>query len=360
MNVPRRRQLLYAVIVAVVFFAAAEGVARLALRTATEPALRPDLYFFSAHSGFVADDHLFWRMPPRAVVDVKGREVHSNAFGLRDHDFPLEKPRGEIRILSIGESGTFGEGVERDETYTQRLEAKLRAAYPKQPFEAINAGLPSYTSFQGMTYLRREGLRFSPDLVLVYFSGNDFLPSYFVDDTAQAAGQPTRYGRGFSDREVYQRRFLIPGWTTLRRSGLVRILAPPLLGAERRLRQTGRVDPHTKLPVRVPDADRRFTLTQIVRLSRGAGAKVLLLLPPYGNWLERDPILLEIGRTLDVPVLDLKQVRLDYDDAHFGEDEMSTFFLDPMHPSVLGHKVCAEAIFAFIVERHLLPLEAAR
>lgn len=361
MNVPKRRQLLYGLVLLVVFFATAEIVARLALRPAAEPGFRPDLYFFDGHRGFVTDDHLFWRMPPSATVTIKGVPVAINAHGLRDAEFPTAKPQGEIRILSIGESGTFGEGVEVDETYTQLLETRLREAYPQRRFEAINAGLPSYTSFQGMTYLQREGLRFSPDLVLVYFSGNDYLPSYFVDDATPAtAGQPTRYGRGFTDRQVYERRFLIPGWTLLRRSGLVRILAPLLLGTERRVRAAGRVDPFTKLPVRVPDDDRRFTLTQIVTLARGAGAKVALLIPPYGNWLERDPILLEIGRELSVPLLDLKQVRLDYDDAHFGEDEMSTFFVDPMHPSPLGHRVCADAIFAFILERKLLPLEAAR
>jgi len=353
------RQALYALLVFVFIFAAMEGIGRwFAGNPDPDPALRPDLFFYGAHRGFLPDDHLFWRMPPGGAVDIKGRIVHTNSHGLRDDEFPVAKPRGEIRILSLGESGTFGEGVEMSETYTEILEARLAATYPDHTFQAINAGLPSYTSFQGMTYLRREGLRFWPDLVMVYFSGNDYLPSYFVDDAIPpTAGQPLRYGRGFTDRQVYERRFLIPGWSTLRRSALVRILAPLLLSTERRLRPAGRVDPTTKLPVRVPDDDRRYTLGSIVDAARTAGATVLLLLPPYGNWEERDPILLEISKTLDIPLLDLKQVRLDYDDAHFGDNENSTFFADPMHPSALGHRVCADAIFEFIRAQRLLPVE---
>lgn len=356
MIIPRARQFLYAAIAIVLFFGLAEGVSRLlfAAHGSAEPIFRPNLFFFESHAGYLPDDHLFWRMAPSQTFRYKnGQPITTNRYGLRDDDFPLAKPPGEIRILSLGESGTFGEGVASEETYSQVLEKLLHARFSQIEFQVINAGVSSYTSYQGMTYLRREGLKFAPDLVLVYFSGNDLLPSYFVDATA--AGEPLnrpRYGRGFTDREIYERRFLLPGWSILRRSALVRTLASLLFTAERKVTQR---DPFTKLAVRVPDEDRRYALGEIIKLSRGAGAKVLLLIPPYGQWDERDRIILEVGRDRNAPVLDLKQARLDYDDAHFGEHEMSTFFLDPMHPSALGHRVCAEAIAQAILAEKLLP-----
>lgn len=356
MTIPRRRQALYALIAIALFFGVAESVCRLFFLGDEKagPVIRPNLFFFQAYAGYLPDDHLFWRMAPSQTFVIKNTQsISTNRYGLRDDDFPLAKPAGEVRILSLGESGTFGEGVAANETYSQVLEKALRKRFPQTAFQVINAGVASYTSYQGMTYLRREGLKFAPDLVLVYFSGNDRLPSYFVDATA--AGEPLdrpRYGRGFTDREIYERRFLLPGWATLRHSALVRTLAALLFTAEREVTQR---DPFTKLAVRVPDEDRCYTLSEIVRLSRRAGAKVLLMIPPYGQWDERDQIILEVGRDLEAPVLDLKQARLDYDDAHFGENEMSTFFLDPMHPSALGHQVCAEAIERAILERQLLP-----
>jgi hypothetical protein len=75
-----------------------------------------------------------------------------------------------------------------------------------------------------------------------------------------------RYGRGFTDREIYERRFLLPAGRPAR-SALVRTLPRCLFTAERKVTQR---DPFTKLAVRVPDEDRRYALGEIINADRAA------------------------------------------------------------------------------------------
>jgi hypothetical protein len=43
--------------------------------------------------------------------------VKINSRGLRDREFPFEKPANTLRIGVFGDSFTFGEGVQNDEAY---------------------------------------------------------------------------------------------------------------------------------------------------------------------------------------------------------------------------------------------------
>ena len=62
-------------------------------------------------------------------------------------------------------------GVNDDQTWPAQLQEKIdREGYQT---EVINAGVPGYTAFQGMRYLRRDGLKLKPDLVIASFGFND-------------------------------------------------------------------------------------------------------------------------------------------------------------------------------------------
>ncbi|NNL67793.1 MAG: hypothetical protein HKP30_16210, partial [Myxococcales bacterium] len=106
-----------------------------------------------------------------ADVDV-GFEI--NAKGLRDpRDFPYEKPPGTFRIVSLGDSFTMGYEVEVEETFSQVLESRLRAAGRR--VEVLNAGVSGYSNAEALLYLERELLRYQPDVVMLSFFGNDLV-----------------------------------------------------------------------------------------------------------------------------------------------------------------------------------------
>jgi hypothetical protein len=95
--------------------------------------------------------------------------VSINAQGYRGPDFSPGKGR-RWRILAIGDSFTFGHGVEDGETYPSRLGALLG-----DEAEVINAGFASgYAPDTYYLYLKTDGLVLRPDVVLVgFFIGND-------------------------------------------------------------------------------------------------------------------------------------------------------------------------------------------
>ena len=48
----------------------------------------------------------------------------TNSRGLRDREYPLEKPAGKTRILALGDSFTFGHGIAYGERFTDILESE--------------------------------------------------------------------------------------------------------------------------------------------------------------------------------------------------------------------------------------------
>ena len=92
--------------------------------------------------------------------------VSINRQGLRDQDYPFERSTAP-RLLVIGDSLAWGFGVDRNEIFTERIEASLPQT------EVINAAVSGYSTDQELLWLEKEGVRYRPDLVLVLVSGND-------------------------------------------------------------------------------------------------------------------------------------------------------------------------------------------
>jgi hypothetical protein len=108
------------------------------------------------------DEDLFWSFQPNISVPFKGITVTTNSLGLRGAEVEPKQPN-EMRILSLGESSTFGYGVEDDQTYSALLERRLRDAVPGRKVTVINGGVSAYTSFQSLMYLKLRGLQLRPD-----------------------------------------------------------------------------------------------------------------------------------------------------------------------------------------------------
>jgi hypothetical protein len=89
---------------------------------------------------------------------------------LRSDKIPLEKSRDVYRILILGDSFAFGEGVEIEERFDRQLKSLLIRG--KRP-EIINAGVMGYGTDQEFLYFIHEGLKFNPDLVILMTYEND-------------------------------------------------------------------------------------------------------------------------------------------------------------------------------------------
>lgn len=143
-------------------------------------------------------------LPYRLRENYQGRltrpdfdtRIAINSLGYRSPEFSRDKGRA-YRILAVGDSFTFGWGVETEEAYPARLAALLHERLPSKQVEIINAGFAAcYSPDTYYLYLKTEGLALKPDLVLVgIFVGND-LDSEFAFENEwiekDSAGLPLR------------------------------------------------------------------------------------------------------------------------------------------------------------------------
>src|ERR1051325_2410317 len=74
------------------------------------------------------DVRLYWKLKPNqdCFTKIDHKPVHVNAQGSRGPAFSPDKTTNTFRVLSLGDSRTFGWGLADDETYSRRLEQLLR------------------------------------------------------------------------------------------------------------------------------------------------------------------------------------------------------------------------------------------
>ncbi len=88
---------------------------------------------------------------------------HSDV-GFRGISTPIKKPKGEIRIVCIGDSHLASISLVYKETFPAILEEKLSHLFPRA--KVINCGVPGYSINEIEVVLKDYGLKFSPDIVI--------------------------------------------------------------------------------------------------------------------------------------------------------------------------------------------------
>lgn len=122
---------------------------------------------------FETGDSIPWTLKKNAserhmnIIGEWDVTVKTNSLGLRDDEIIED---GRKKVLILGDSFTFGYGVENNETYAALLEKKLNGSV-----DVINAGYASgYSMDTEYVYLKNHGLKLRPDAVILgFFIGND-------------------------------------------------------------------------------------------------------------------------------------------------------------------------------------------
>lgn len=105
----------------------------------------------------------------------------------RHKEYGLEKSPGTFRIVVLGDSYTFGQGVKRDETFPKKLEKMLNSKNGQIKFEVINLGFCGLNTVGELEMLaerginpitwqpdyKYRGLAYKPDLILLEYTLND-------------------------------------------------------------------------------------------------------------------------------------------------------------------------------------------
>lgn len=101
-----------------------------------------------------------------------------NADSLNERfEYGIDKSPGTFRIVTIGDSHTFGHYVNTEDNYPEQLEDALNKKMNCQnikKFEVINLGMMGYDIQYSVHRLKIRGLKYKPDLILWFLKEDDF------------------------------------------------------------------------------------------------------------------------------------------------------------------------------------------
>lgn len=111
--------------------------------------------------------------PGRQIIKEEV-EYRTNSLGLRmNREVEPEKPKGVKRILVLGDSFVFGEGLSYEDLVTVKIEKILNTEM--ENIEVIDAGVCGYNTSDELDQLIRLTPACRPDVVIIFFFTNDVI-----------------------------------------------------------------------------------------------------------------------------------------------------------------------------------------
>jgi lysophospholipase L1-like esterase len=286
------------------------------------------------------DQKLFWKLKPNqdCFTKIGHKLVHINSKGTRGRDFSEKKPDDVFRIVSVGDSRTFGWGLSEPETYSFLLEDSLRAFFgDSRKVEVINAGVNAWSYDQIYMYLKGVALNYQPDLVIVAQAN---LWSQFNENAT----------------EDFRTKFMTRVWlkNLLRRSALYHYMIEvqlktfydryrndliPMPEREDEIQFRQRKDENTVL---------RESIESICRLLKEKNVNFLLLHIPweieeFQIFRVEKAIKQDLSGKYDIHLIDLE--------GPFSSSKSKLFQeADRVHPNAEGNKIIANQIFRFLIK----------
>jgi lysophospholipase L1-like esterase len=125
-------------------------------------------YYFELEPNTTVKDQPDW-LPYEAVY------TH-NQDGLNDRkDYEITTPPNTFRIITLGDSFTYGHYVNTEDSWPEKLEVYLNErSKSKQKYEVLNLGVHGFDFPYIVKRYKELGAKYNPDLVLWFESGSGF------------------------------------------------------------------------------------------------------------------------------------------------------------------------------------------
>jgi lysophospholipase L1-like esterase len=289
---------------------------------------------------------IIYELRPRLQVLYEGGRVTTNTHGFRGRELPVDKPPGAFRIVGLGDSYMFGQGVSDEETYLALLEASLGGRPSAREAQVINTAVPGYNTVMEVATLEAKGIAWRPDLVVLEVTGNDVdLPNFIRTPEDPAAG-----GRSFLAEFVARRLGRIQAPAN-RPEGLEPAPEEELHGSQRFLADPSRVPPEYRDMVGLDAWEKAL------RELREAGARSGVPVVVLTQGVSFDRRLWRLCRELGFHYLDVAPAIRRYLRAGgYREYVLSPLVIrqGDAHPSRTGHELIARELLGFLSERGLL------
>ena len=273
----------------------------------------------------------FWKFRgshPGFNINDQGTRGTSISSIKRDHEF---------RILCMGDSCTWGYLLDHDKTYPSQLENLFTERCSRRVnIKVINAGVPGYSSFQGLKYLMEILDEVQPDLITIYFGRNDcrLMPSEWQGRQDKEHG----FNEGIIDliQQCFQKFKMYQwiGWGVFQ----VRKLNPTETENVIRDKVHNKEALLDDSRMRVTRQDFNKNIQRMVEYAQSENVPAILLTIPVnpstvGNYNDQ---LRKTAMTIDSEILDIEEI--------FQAAGISSYLFDDCHPNPKGNRLIAREI----------------
>jgi len=279
------------------------------------------------------DPYLIYKLKPNFVSE--DGSVRINSLGFRGNEFPLKKDSMTTRIVCMGDSCTFGFDIKWT-SYPNELQQILNSYSPYKKYEVINAGIPDYSSYQGLKFLEKRVLELEPDVIVISYGWNDIRTTHQLPDKYQKVNIYVYYiDKLLNKLRNYQ------------------ALNKAITSFKGTLTRKENIE--VKSVRRVSPSDFKTNLESMIKLAGTRGIKVYMLNQPSGETKEQihgylenfltdrilyNEIMRNVSDKLQVPLIDVVKL--------FNEKKYEKLFDNPqkdlIHPNLLGEKLIANEI----------------
>ncbi|MBM4269876.1 MAG: hypothetical protein FJ144_25290 [Deltaproteobacteria bacterium] len=276
----------------------------------------------------------------------------------------------KFRILTIGDSNTYGLGMTREAAYPAQLERRLNASVGEEKFEVINLGVPGLNSSQALQYLPKYVELYEPDLLLVLTGVNDYWnPAESNTDAAESLRN--RIHRLLSHLRIYRLIVLVWDYYRFGAAG-----GDATLRTLQTRKETGDADDATVHELHFGDETFSFrnerrplvltaeeneartsqNIAQIIEVA--AAARVPLVLPTYaantGHYSIANGAIQSSSGALVVPQTFADHLARRIPRPRPGPDKL--FFPD-LHPKAPVYAAYAQNLCEALAREHVVPIE---
>jgi hypothetical protein len=275
---------------------------------------------------------------------VRGRRSREprNSAGYRDTEHAKEKPAGVRRAVFVGDSFTYGVGIELDDTYAKRAERGLSAARSEK-WESIVLAVPGVDTEQEEVILENEGFGYSPDLVVL---------GYVLNDAEDPGAAEQRRARDWTEAEALKRTH--PFW---RRSALLSLVADRLHAT---VENRARIENHLALyRDGAPGfaAVKKSLNTMAARCRERGVPFIVVLFPLFANPLDDGYPFTSVHQKVGAVARSAGASLVDLLPYYRGMDWRLLVVEGALdeHPNELAHRIAAQALLAALESMPLPP-----
>ncbi|MBT3408360.1 SGNH/GDSL hydrolase family protein [archaeon] len=292
----------------------------------------------------------------------QGVKIRTNSMGVRDREYDKKKPENTYRIIGLGDSVTFGANIDENETFLNILEEKLNYQSDKN-FEVINAGVSAYNIIQYYISLKNKLMVYDPDLVILNFYQNDYIPINFLKKYKNF-NQTYNAGGNYKREEILAQNlagfFPFPfkwNYFLLKNFAFYRFLNIKSYNIASKINSDYYIpDAYTYLNGIEPVKENKQALLDIIELSKKEKFDLIIVVHPNlekednnDKWIRTVPV-----QKYDVPTLDLYD---HYISKNVSPVELKRVPQDFIHPNVRGNKIIGEAIYDFLIYEDLINIK---